>query len=737
MLTVPPGRQLSFLDEGDGALYDDYVETTTDPGHILIIIAAFISVVSILCLPLFVKLGTFISNRRRSRKVDVSSEAHDGEGEGGAVVEYVGGDRTSEVDEPQPSLARRFRRMCNSLVFHFLDRVVRIRWRKRGAFGGKNADRRKRTVSRGIAREARKSMVRFKRSSNANVYLEETAEPTDVPPSHGHNTRMAFDMSPIDENGDDLVITDRDQSRQAEPIKVSPLDNGDDQIRIVVNGPEDQTSTPAPSFCEKAKFAWKVAKYDYETMRILRLAAPYMVARLVETVSELTILAIISHYLGTDAAVAYAIVTIIIGISSSFMEGWVEAVSSLGSMAYGAENYEKAGQYLQTSCVVFLMCQIPFAIIWTLTMDKILLLMHFPEDVANNAKDSVLVLVVIDMMSGVNGKLLDRLLELDRKGSICEHDVLPECDLSSRNCGTFCRESYECNENSTSIVAVDLVILSIGMLLCECLFFSLNILITTQMGWLNRFEGGIFRQCAFTKIAVLKDLFSVALPLSFGTVLAYAEWEVLTIFAAVLGPAEASAWAMLSFVWDVFEATTEAIGDASEVRCAYQLGKGRPELAKLSSYKSMFVSFITSAVVTAIFLSLGGYLPSWLTQDTTIQSMLLELFPLMALGNITMTCGMVCWALIGAQGRYNLATSTALGCSFFITIPLAAMMTVWLRIDLQGLTFAVVAGYITTATLLMTFLLMSDWECLSRKIQDRMAAEEAVAEDDDDTPSSS
>jgi hypothetical protein len=41
-----------------------------------------------------------------------------------------------------------------------------------------------------------------------------------------------------------------------------------------------------------------------------------------------------------------------------------------------------------------------------------------------------------------------------------------------------------------------------------------------------------------------------------------------------------------------------------------------------------------------VFLCLGGYLPAWLTTDETIQDMLLELFPLVGLGNVTMTVGM-------------------------------------------------------------------------------------------------
>ena len=81
----------------------------------------------------------------------------------------------------------------------------------------------------------------------------------------------------------------------------------------------------------------------------------------------------------------------------------------------------------------------------------------------------------------------------------------------------------------------------------------------------------------------------------------------------------AAAWATVGYVWEVFESTTEAIGDASEVRCAYHLGKGCPAMAKLSAYKSIFIAFVLSLISTGIFLSVSSELPSWLTKDPTIQ----------------------------------------------------------------------------------------------------------------------
>ncbi len=148
----------------------------------------------------------------------------------------------------------------------------------------------------------------------------------------------------------------------------------------------------------------------------------------------------------------------------------------------------------------------------------------------------------------------------------------------------------------------------------------------------------------------MSDVFQVALPLAFGNLLANAEWEILTILAAVMGPAEAATWSVLGYIWDLFESTTEAIGDASELRIAYHLGNNNPHMAKFSCYKFMLLAAIVTGSASVIFMSLTNVLPPMLTYDDTIQGMLVELFPLVALGNVTMSMGMVCWAIVGAQG---------------------------------------------------------------------------------------
>jgi len=47
---------------------------------------------------------------------------------------------------------------------------------------------------------------------------------------------------------------------------------------------------------------------------------------------------------------------------------------------------------------------------------------------------------------------------------------------------------------------------------------------------------------AFSNTDALKTLWFTAIPLMTGNLLAYGEWEALTILASHLGPAEVAAW---------------------------------------------------------------------------------------------------------------------------------------------------------------------------------------------------
>jgi Na+-driven multidrug efflux pump len=141
-------------------------------------------------------------------------------------------------------------------------------------------------------------------------------------------------------------------------------------------------------------------------------------------------------------------------------------------------------------------------------------------------------------------------------------------------------------------------------------------------------------------------------------------------------------------------------------------------MAKLSSFKSLLMGVILSVFITALLFIMGDELPKWLTPDPTLQNMLNDVIPMIGMANVFMVFGMVAWTLIGAQGRYKLATIISLCMTIFITMPLAAISTFYFVYDLKGIVGSIICGYSTTGLCLGYILLTSDWEHISENIQE-------------------
>ena len=243
-----------------------------------------------------------------------------------------------------------------------------------------------------------------------------------------------------------------------------------------------------------------------------------------------------------------------------------------------------------------------------------------------------------------------------------------------------------------------------------------------------------------------------------GELLTYGEWELLTVFARLvynvrlwlsflraaltlrcfylcpsvtcsfLGPAEVAAWGLLGTLWSALELVTEAVADSGEVRVAYLLGSSQPSQAKLSSYKAIYLALFCALFLTSILFIGGEDVPTWLTSDPTLQRICADLMPMFGIGNVALTVGTMSWTLVGCQARYALSTAVGLAGSWFITIPLAAILTLGLKMDLQGQTAAVVIGYMVSGTINTFILFQTDWPKMSRRV---------IADFDDSASSSS
>lgn len=659
----------------DDQVFANYVPTTTDPGMLLFYIALCVCLGSSVLMTQLVRRGWYIRRHRLSG----SDIGEDG-------IWRKGGLR------------------CEAILYRLLEkgRSGAMKLRR----GGKNKNMRAAKTERGIEREYDGHVYVYESACGAfecfeNEELSERA--VEVVMNHSFEGYEEPTTSAYDPPEELKVIPGRCEYEMSTSDTKQDLVGAINESRARDVCLEKKVPTCSAKWLrKKAMFTWTILRLDEETRRIWRLVLPFTASALVENVTELINLALVSRALGTNAILAWIMVDTVMGTTATFTGGCLETITSLGSMAYGARNYVLVGQYFKTSCLIYVLCELPVSIALGWYIGPVLEALGLGESVANLAIPFVWFQVWMNIVGGLQDGVLG-LLE------VAEHELFASFMYCLECIADVGLMWYFTNREDVSLVMLGWVCSG-----STAFFTAISILLPALFGWLGPFQ---IYSWDLGGAKVLSRLVETSLPLSIGGVLAYAEWEVLIFLAATLGPAEAATWGLMGYVWGVFESVNEAVGCAGEVRCSYRLGRGEPALAKLSSYKSMSIALSTSLLISTVAYWRSEDLTEWITYDPTIQGMLQDLIPLVTLGNITMNVGMVCWALIGGQGRYRLATIISSACSLLITLPIGLFLTLAMRFNLKGLTFAVVVGYSATAMCLTYVLLMSNWEKLSLKIQ--------------------
>lgn len=177
-------------------------------------------------------------------------------------------------------------------------------------------------------------------------------------------------------------------------------------------------------------------------------------------------------------------------------------------------------------------------------------------------------------------------------------------------------------------------------------------------------------------------------------------------------------WCLLGAFWDVLEAFTEGIGEASAIQVAFLLAAGQPERAKKLSYSVLYMGLLQAFLVTSVLYMGGRYLAMLFTSDTTMQHMMNDAITLLGLANIAMSFSQVAWSLIGAQGRFRLATSVMFFCRWLITLPIACVTIFIFFLDLNSISGCLAVGYSSASSVLTFILMRSDWEGLGRIMQE-------------------
>lgn len=475
------------------------------------------------------------------------------------------------------------------------------------------------------------------------------------------------------------------------------LESNERVIDVELNntGPYSVKAIPA---CHDQIQILEIIRCDEESKRIVSLALPFTLSSVLEELFQSMTLIVIGKYLGSASLTAYVCVDLLLGLTDSFIHGVTQATSTLCTHAIGSENYLLAGQFMQMSTIIYLCTGGPFLVLWYFLIGDVLQLMGLETNFVDLAVDYTRIVAFHFILDGLLSWAL--ILEVNGQEVFTSTIGIIEGGINFALVLACC----------ATIDTYSLYWVGVTQLLIAIFFAFILVAVALYKGWLSPFFKGFIHSNGFKNGSALTQLFRTAIPLAFSSLLEYGEWGLLVFFAIHIGQAEVAAWGIIGSLWDLLIASIYGLSESACIRVASLLGKGDIKKAQNSAYKSLFMSLILSGVNSLLILSLSNVLPGWLTKDETLNQMIKDLIPFLAISSIPLGFVTVLWEIIGAQGRYGCTTCVYFSCFFWVILPLSAAFTFYFNYNLLGLLIAVITGWSTIGLTLSYILYSSDWK---------------------------
>lgn len=337
---------------------------------------------------------------------------------------------------------------------------------------------------------------------------------------------------------------------------------------------------------------------DKDLKRLIGLAVPFTAREFLSGVGYNIHWVFISRYLGTCELAAAGVVDIYQGVTTALLEGFISAQISLSTQALGSGNNRLAGQYVQQSQILFTTFFIPAYIFWWFFTYPLTLKIGQPENVAQMAQSYARVELI-------NNWLLWLLNSIHGMYEVTDHELFSSVSrlLTQYLYIAVLIPALIYLENATLVTVAYL-----GMS-ANVIGIAWAILYPSYKGWLKPFLSGWLCTFSLSNVSAVWRMCRSGIPLGFGSLLAYCEWELNTIFVAHAGQTQVAAYVLLGTLWETFESFTEGIGEAAVIRVALHLGQGNVRSAKTSGYRSAILGLVVACCVTSIFWIFGHEIP--------------------------------------------------------------------------------------------------------------------------------
>ncbi|RKP26369.1 mate-domain-containing protein [Syncephalis pseudoplumigaleata] len=199
--------------------------------------------------------------------------------------------------------------------------------------------------------------------------------------------------------------------------------------------------------------------------------------------------------------------------------------------------------------------------------------------------------------------------------------------------------------------------------------------------------------------------------------------ELLTIVVSSFGPVAVAAQTIT--LHDLPGSVTAGIAVATSNRVGNYLGAGRAMLARVSSWTALAITVSLACFYAVCIVLFRNRIGAIYSNDQKVVDLAGELLPIGALFHIFVAVALICDGILRGQGRQSYGAGIRVVTFYVIGIPLAALLTLYGKLQLAGLWLAFLGAMLLTAILEITLIAKTDWPQLSIASQRRVRRDEA------------
>ncbi|XVF71554.1 hypothetical protein PTKIN_Ptkin12aG0047400 [Pterospermum kingtungense] len=459
---------------------------------------------------------------------------------------------------------------------------------------------------------------------------------------------------------------------------------------------------------DKWKITWSA--FGEELKKVSYVAVPLVAVNLLQSLLQVISVMMVGH-LGELALAGIALASSFVNVTGfSFIIGFAGALETLCGQAYGAQQYQKLGNYTYCSIICLIPVCIPICFVW-LFMDKLLILLGQNPEIAMVAAKYAIWLIP----SLFAFPFLQSLVRYFQ----CQSLILP---MFLSFLGALC----------------------LHIPLCWTLVYKMNLgfigaVISNRFAlWFNVILLGIYMRyssiCEKSRAIVFKEIFScIKEYFNYGlpsAVMACLEWwsfELLILLSGLLPNSmlETSVLSLCFTTTSLHFYIPYGISAAASIRVSNELGAGNPKAARLSVIVSMVIAAIEPIIVAiALFCCrhVFGYLFS---NEKEVVNYLAQMIPLLCISLLVDSLQAVLSGVARGAGWQDIGAYVNLGAYYLVGIPLAAVLCFALNFKGKGLWMGILTGSFVQLPLLSFVTARTNWEKQATDARERML-EEAI-----------